>query len=132
MLSADEIIGQLGKADSPLSIIPEPDLTEMKARAGTSIDLRLGRWFRSFKQTHTSSFSLAPRPNADIETPRGGLPTKQHFIQFGKRFVIHPGSFVLGATLEWLTVPKGLSAYVTGKSTLGRHGLIIETASGIH
>lgn len=134
MLSADEIITHLQKSgDAALSIIPEPDLTEMKARAGTSIDLRLGRWFRSFKQTHTSSYSLAPTSTALGPGARlTGLPTKQHFIQFGKRFVIHPGSFVLGATLEWLTVPKSLSAYVTGKSTLGRHGLIIETAAGIH
>lgn len=39
---------------------------------------------------------------------------------------------MLGATLEWLSLPDWLSSYVTGKSSLGRHGLVIETAAGIH
>src|SRR3546814_3010458 len=47
-------------------------------------------------------------------------------------YVLHPGRFVLGVTLEWLRLPASLSGYVTGKSSLGRHGLVIETAAGIH
>lgn len=126
MLSADQILGWLDNGDpNKLGVVPPPALEEVRDRSATSLDLRLGRWFRSFKQTHTPSFSLAPGS-------RESLKTKQHFIQFGRPFVIHPGSFVLGATLEWLSLPPGLSAYVTGKSTLGRHGLIIETAAGIH
>lgn len=126
MLSAEQILGWLDNSNPlKLGVIPAPDSVAIRDRSATSLDLRLGRWFRSFKQTHTPSFSLAP---ANKET----LKTKQHFIQFGRPFVIHPGSFVLGATLEWLSLPTGLSAYVTGKSTLGRHGLIIETAAGIH
>ena len=46
--------------------------------------------------------------------------------------MLHPGRFVLGVTLEWLRLPSTMSGYVTGKSSLGRHGLIIETAAGIH
>jgi dCTP deaminase len=126
MLSAKEILGWLDNSDATkLGVVPAPTQAEILDRSATSLDLRLGRWFRSFKQTHTPSFSLAP---GSAES----LKTKQHFIQFGRPFVIHPGSFVLGATLEWLSLPSGLSAYVTGKSTLGRHGLIIETAAGIH
>jgi dCTP deaminase len=34
--------------------------------------------------------------------------------------------------LEWLRLPIDLAAYVTGKSSWGRRGLIIETAAGIH
>lgn len=126
MLSADQILGWLDNSNSDkLGVVPAPEAGAIRDRSATSLDLRLGRWFRSFKQTHTPSFNLAPG-NKDA------LKTKQHFIQFGRPFVIHPGSFVLGATLEWLSLPSGLSAYVTGKSTLGRHGLIIETAAGIH
>lgn len=131
MLSAEKILSWLDNSDrAKLGVIPEPDREAILDRAATSLDLRLGRWFRSFKQTHTPSFSLSPP--AASEPPPPALKTKQHFIQFGKPFVIHPGSFVLGATLEWLSLPAGLSAYVTGKSSLGRHGLIIETAAGIH
>jgi dCTP deaminase len=43
-----------------------------------------------------------------------------------------PSEFVIGITLEWLKFPFDLSGYVTGKSSWGRRGLIIETAAGIH
>jgi len=136
VLSSDEITDALGFAgDDPrrLSITPMPELEDVRRHAATSIDLRLGRWFLSFKQSQNSSVPLAimrgaRRTLADVEASR----TKQHFIPFGDKFVLHPGSFVLGATLEWLRLPATLAGYVTGKSTLGRHGLVIETASGIH
>jgi dCTP deaminase len=137
VLSGDQIVDAMRDdrgTGSPLVIVPAPSEKDILRRGGTSIDLRLGRWFRSFKQTHTPSFPLAPPrlSGGDRARPTHGFKTKQHFVPFGKPFVIHPGSFVLGATLEWLDIPRHLSAYVTGKSSLGRHGLVIETAAGIH
>src|SRR5208337_2691628 len=104
---------------SPLS---EPDLGRIERRAATSIDLRLGRWFLSFKQTRTKSVSLM----GEGAGSSFGSRTRQHFVPFGEYYVLHPGCFVLGATLEWLGLPAGISGYVTGKSLLGRHGLVIE------
>ena len=46
--------------------------------------------------------------------------------------MLHPGQFVLGETLEWVHLPKDLVAFVIGKSTWGRDGLIIATAIGVH
>jgi len=34
--------------------------------------------------------------------------------------------------LEWIRLPERISGYVTGRSSWGRRGLIIETAAGIH
>jgi dCTP deaminase len=150
MLSAEELVRALKPDDAEterLTIVPLPDLEGVRQRGGASIDLRLGRWFRSFKQTRTNSVSLVgPEPDLDRHgrgrtgrTPRHGgeFPTemsrtRQHFVPFGEGYVLHPGRFVLGATLEWLRLPASFSGYVTGKSSLGRHGLIIETAAGIH
>jgi len=135
MLSAPEIIEALALepgADDKLTVVPWPDRDAIEKRGATSIDLRLGRWFRSFKQTRTKSVALAggaAQPNRGV---RETSPTKQHFVPFGESYVLHPGRFVLGATLEWLHLPRCLSGYVTGKSSLGRHGLVIETAAGIH
>jgi dCTP deaminase len=50
----------------------------------------------------------------------------------GKPFILHPNEFVLAATLEWIRMPKRLAGYVTGKSSWGRRGLVIETAPGVH
>lgn len=135
MLSADEIARAL-KVDADdkerLTIVPMPDVKRVRQRGGASIDLRLGRWFRSFKQTRTNSVSLVREEPRDMAQPAEMSRTRQHFVPFGDCYVLHPGRFVLGATLEWLRLPAGLSGYVTGKSSLGRHGLVIETAAGIH
>lgn len=134
MLSAQEILDRTSSTVSPekrLTLVPPPEFEAIAARGGTSIDLRLGRWFRSFKQTHTASVALigaAP----DAMEPTESSRTKQHFVPFGQSYVIHPGRFALGVTLEWLKLPGDLSGYVTGKSSLGRHGLVIETAAGLH
>jgi dCTP deaminase len=53
-------------------------------------------------------------------------------VPIGDFFVLHPGQFVLGETLEWIHLPKNLVAFVIGKSTWGRDGLIIATAIGVH
>jgi dCTP deaminase len=58
--------------------------------------------------------------------------TKSHFVPFGKSFILHPRSFVLGSTLEWLRMPKDFAGYVTSRSSWGRRGLIIATATGVH
>jgi len=34
--------------------------------------------------------------------------------------------------MEWIRLPANLAAYVIGRSSWGRHGLIIATATGVH
>lgn len=135
MLSATGIGEHLRLGDDDprkLTVVPAPGLDGILDRGATSIDLRLGRWFRSFKQTQFGSVPLAARRGDADQASQVGSRTKQHFVPFGEAFVLHPGRFVLGATLEWLRLPGCLSGYVTGKSAHGRHGLVIETAAGIH
>jgi len=45
-------------------------------------------------------------------------------------FVLHPGEFVLGSTLERVTLPDDLVARLEGKSSLGRLGLLIHSTAG--
>lgn len=58
--------------------------------------------------------------------------TKQHFVPFGEPFILHPRAFVLAVTLEWIRLPSNIAGYVVGRSSWGRHGLIIATANGVH
>ena len=58
--------------------------------------------------------------------------TKSYYVPFGEQFILHPGTFVLGVTLEWIRLPRDLAAYVIGRSSWGRYGLIIATATGVH
>ncbi len=49
-------------------------------------------------------------------------------VEFGRELWLHPNQFVLGATLEYIRLPPDLGAYVIGRSTWGRVGLLVATA----
>lgn len=57
---------------------------------------------------------------------------RREFVPLGGRITIHPHQFMLAQTLEYLRLPSDLMAYVVGRSTWGRLGLIVATAVGIH
>ncbi len=112
-----------------LTVVPLPDISKIEETGAASIDLRLGRWFITFRPTRMSRLEVTDQGEAP--TNEAGL-TKLHFVPFGDAFTLHPRGFVLGITLEWLRLPAGLGGFVGGKSSWGRRGLIIETAAGIH
>ncbi len=86
-----------------------------------SVDLRLDSVFRVFK---TSS-----RPYVDVAQDVDDL-TELVEISAEEPFVIHPGSFCLGSTLETVTIPNDIVARVDGKSSLGRLGLLVHATAG--
>src|SRR5207244_9347101 len=51
-------------------------------------------------------------------------------VEDGKAFILHPGEFVLGSTLERVTLPDDVVARIEGKSSLGRLGLLIHSTAG--
>jgi dCTP deaminase len=54
------------------------------------------------------------------------------YTPFGGKYILHPRCFVLASTLEWIRLPRNLAGYVIGRSSWGRRGLIIATATGVH
>src|SRR3984957_20455435 len=86
-----------------------------------SIDLRLGDSFRVFHNHRTAAI--------DLRDPPSNL-TEQVRIQDGEAFVIHPGEFCLGRTLEHVELPDDVVARIEGKSSLGRLGLIVHATAG--
>ncbi len=125
MLKADKIAALLDVGEDPLVIVPRPDIEALKASGSASLDLRLGTWFVSLRQARMTHLEVQD----EDASPR---LTKEHYVPFGERFVLHPRSFVLSATLEWVRLSACLGAYVVGKSSWGRRGLIIATATGVH
>lgn len=131
MLSAERIKDLLSKAEaSPekgIGCCPSPIGVSDTQIGPASLDVRLGRWFLTVHQSKRSLIDLTKNDSAGMEEIDG----KYHYVPFGERFIVHPGRFVLGATLEWLRFPNNIGGYITGKSSLGRRGLIIETAAGV-
>lgn len=130
LLKGPELTARMEGEEPELLVVPRPDLVELRENGSASIDLRLGRWFRTMRQ---SRLSLLPSvaEESGLGQEQGNI-TKEYYVPFGDQFVLHPGKFLLGITLEWIRLPVSLAGYVTGKSSLGRRGLIIETAAGIH
>lgn len=130
-LSAIELAGRLwdGKTDidnrNTLCVVPTINVNDVKDKNAAALDLRLGRWFRTMRQTKVTEIQIGDTRNEESIS-------KEHYVRFNDYFALHPGEFVIGITLEWLKFPYDLSGYVTGKSSWGRRGLIIETAAGIH
>jgi dCTP deaminase len=86
-----------------------------------SVDLRLGDSFRVFHNHRVTSI--------DLREPPANL-TEEVRIESGDAFVIHPGEFCLGRTLEWVELPDDIVARIEGKSSLGRLGLIVHATAG--
>jgi dCTP deaminase len=87
----------------------------------SSVDVRVDRFFRVF---HNARY-----PFIDVKQPQEDL-TEAVEIGDEQPFILHPGEFVLGSTLERVRLPDDLVARLEGKSSLGRLGLLIHSTAG--
>lgn len=87
----------------------------------SSIDVRLDGVFRVFNNTRYTHIDPAQRQDelTSLVEPAAGEP-----------FVLHPGEFVLGSTLELCSLPDDLAGRLEGKSSLGRLGLLTHSTAG--
>ncbi len=87
----------------------------------SSVDLHVDRTFRTF---HNQRY-----PFIDVKQEMTGL-TELVEVPGDTPFILHPGEFVLGSTLERVRLPDDLVARLEGKSSLGRLGLLIHSTAG--
>jgi deoxycytidine triphosphate deaminase len=85
----------------------------------SSVDLRVDRYFRVFRNDTT--------PYIDPKQAQEDL-TELVEVEEGGTFILHPGEFVLGSTLERVALGPDLVARLEGKSSLGRLGLLIHSS----
>ena len=82
-----------------------------------SIDIRLGDTFSIVEDSSTGIISLENEINyKTIKTDT---------------YVLLPGQFVLATTMEYFELPDNLTAFVEGRSSLGRMGLFIQNAGWV-
>ena len=87
----------------------------------SSVDMRVDSRFRVFHN--------ARRPYIDVREAMDDL-TEMVQVEGDEPFILHPGEFVLGQTLERVRLPNDLVARLEGKSSLGRLGLLIHSTAG--
>ena len=86
-----------------------------------SVDLHLDKKLLVFNNSN------APYIDLKKELPDINRPV---LIKDDEPFILHPGEFVLGSTLEKITIPSIMVARIEGKSSLGRLGLLIHSTAG--
>ena len=86
-----------------------------------SVDVHLDRKILVFRNSR--------RPYIDVHEDVSDLTEGVEIVD-GVPFILHPGEFVLGSTVEFLGLPNDLVARLEGKSSLGRIGLLIHSTAG--
>jgi dCTP deaminase len=118
MVLSDRDLKQALK-DGHIKIVPAPDLETQLGSC--SIDLRLGNIFRIFESGVHGVIDFKKNINHEF--------TKEIVVKEGEAFIIQPGDFVLGTTVEKLEVPDDLLGNLEGRSSIGRLGIIIHSTA---
>lgn len=116
MILSDGTIRRL-LAEGRIAIEP----TEESFIQPASVDVRLDNTFLAFRRHMTTDIDPWQVTEELME---------RVVVEDGKPFVLHPGEFALGTTLERLTLPNDIVARIEGKSSLGRLGLLIHATAG--
>jgi dCTP deaminase len=82
-----------------------------------SIDLRLGTHFLKVDENEFETIHL-DRPIRYVEVTM-------------EQIVIPPGSFMLASTMETIRLPQDVTAFVEGRSSIGRIGLFVQNAGWV-
>jgi dCTP deaminase len=124
MLLQHEALRKAMAQDTPLSdrLVFTP-LLESNQVGPASVDLRLGSDF--FVLRHARGGGLDPAKDKQEQVEQLQERVK---VPIGGRFWLHPGHFALGATLEFLRMPRDMGAYLLARSSWGRVGLLVATA----
>ncbi len=112
MILSDKTIMSLLKEGS-LSISPLQDDQIQPA----SVDIRLG-----------NTFSVVEDSSTGILTFTNKIAYKEIHAE---TYLLLPGQFVLATTKEYISLPDDLTAFVEGRSSLGRMGLFIQNAGWV-
>jgi dCTP deaminase len=101
-----------------LTLLPfDPELVQV-----TAVDVRLGCRFKT------------PRRSGGVVDASCAPPEDRYesiHVPQGDTIRLHPGEFMLAATLEFIATPRDVVTFVEGKSRLGRLGLIVATATQV-
>jgi dCTP deaminase len=121
LLQNEALRSRIGNENLEQRLIVVPLLQESQI-GEASIDLRLGSEF--IEARRRSEEAIDPFRDETLST----VGEDRYEIPFGEHLVIHPGQFLLGATFEFIRLPRDIGGQVLGRSSWGRFGLVVATA----
>lgn len=112
MIVSDKTIRAMLR-DGTLQITP----LEERQIQPASVDIRLGNTYSLVEDTSGSIIRLESQ--AQYKTIRADT------------YLLMPGQFVLATTMEYFVLPNHLTAFVEGRSSIGRLGLFVQNAGWV-
>ncbi|MEX2723397.1 MAG: dCTP deaminase [Candidatus Freyarchaeota archaeon] len=125
VLSSKSIMDRLFHENPQKRLVITPIISHEDQIAHGSVDLRLGTEFIITKRT---KYHLLDPMQENIESQIEQYQDKI-YIGYKRKLILQPHQFILGSTLEYIKLPNDLLGYVIGRSSWGRVGLIIATAT---
>jgi dCTP deaminase len=119
ILSDRELKARMAAGDIVIDTMADPELQIQPA----SVDLRLGNDFVVYRTAHLSCIDPHDVVSVQQYTDAVRIPD-------GDAFILHPGEFALGHTLERVRVPDDLVARVEGRSSIGRLAVVVHATAG--
>jgi dCTP deaminase len=134
VLSGAQIKVRLNEPDLEERLVVSPILEESEQlqHSNASLDVRLGCDFAFVAPSQHGAIDDLSTASAEESKISLSRLYRKLYVPLGGYVNIHPHQFVLAQALEYLRLPIDLMAYVVGRSTLGRLGLTVATAIGVH
>jgi dCTP deaminase len=126
VLSRAEIIRRIsGDPTSPGRLYITPLLSDDQI-GPASVDIRLGSSIIVPRKTYVDSHD--PTDRLGILQAESRLYERIR-LRYNSKFVLHPNEVILGVTFEYVSTPSDVFCMIVSRSSWGRMGLVIATAT---
>jgi dCTP deaminase len=128
VLNREALKELMAQHDYAKKLMVTPLLSESQI-GPTSIDVRLGSSIIIPKRTFVASH--------DVTDPDQAKQVEKRLydrcrLKYRSEFVLHPNQLILAVTLEYVSLPLKVFCQVASRSSWGRLGLVVATASVVH
>jgi len=125
ILHRDTIIEKMKESDYSKKLMVTPLLSNDQI-GPASIDIRLGSSIIVSRKTYMES--------QDVTDPEIVRQIEKRLysrirLKYHEKFVLHPNELILGVTFEYISLPYDIFGAIASRSSWGRLGLVIATAS---
>jgi dCTP deaminase len=128
VLTSDDIHEAMERGAVLDRIILTPLFDAQQSLVDAALDVRLGTEFILFRKEALDALNIS---STESIVSNIGRYQQRVIRRVGEPFVLHPRQLIIGSTFEYIQLPPTVMAYVIGKSTWGRTGLVIATATKV-
>jgi dCTP deaminase len=126
LLSEIDVARRLLDPDDKKRLVITPIVNAREQFGPSSFDVHLGTDFRQLENLNKSSILL----DRELSKEDEALYTTKVLLSAANSVYLHPGEFVLAATLEYFKFPDDLAGRIEGRSSWGRLGLLVHATAG--